>query len=169
MRALMIVLALVALPFVASLAQQPTSPTEQDQECKEDTNSNCNDELPPPPPPPPPTTCGPTISGPTATVSGSVSNALGGLSGVCVQVLLNGALIAGATTSGTPGTIGSFSIGLAPPSTGAMFLVCAVAPTGLTQTFPSVTFGFPACPSGFAGYSAPLTSGGAALGLSFTF
>jgi hypothetical protein len=160
MRALTVVLALVALPFVASLAQQPQT----HHPCESDTNVKCNDDVPPPPP-----TCGPTISGPTATVSGSVSNALGGLSGVCIQVLLNGALIAGATTSGATGTIGSYSIGLAPPSTGATYLVCAVAPTGLIQTFPSVTSGFPVCPSGFAGYSAPLTPGGAALLVNFTF
>ena len=161
MRALTVVLALVALPLVASLAQQPQTPPLTHHPCESDVNVKCNDDVPPPPPP-----CGPTVSGPTATVS--ASNALGGLSGVCIQVLSNGALIAGDTTSGATGAIGSYSIGLAPPSTGATYLVCAVAPTGLTQTFPT-TAGFPACPSGFAGYSFPLTPGGAAQLVNFTF
>jgi hypothetical protein len=167
MRALTVVLALVALPLVASLAQQPQTPPQTHHPCESDVNVKCNDDVPPPPPPPP--TCGPTVSGPTATVSGSASNALGGLSGVCIQVLSNGALVAGDTTSGATATIGSYSIGLAPPSTGATYLVCAVAPTGLIQTFPDVASGFPVCPSGFAGYSFALTPGGGALLVNFTF
>jgi hypothetical protein len=163
MRALTIVLALVAMPLVAGLAQQdpdPTHPTHPPTPgCEADTNVKCNDDVPPPP------ACGPTISSPTASVSGAVFTVAGTtLSGVCIQVLLNGALVAGSTTT----SAGSFSIGLAPPSTGVTYLVCAVAPTGMVQTFPTVAQGFLACPSGAGGYSAPLTPGGSDMLLNFT-
>ncbi|HVH66237.1 MAG TPA: hypothetical protein VM716_00060 [Gemmatimonadales bacterium] len=166
MRILMGVLALVALPFLASVAQQSDQGNQDSQQCESDGNdgTECNGETPLPPPPPPPSTCGPTVSAPTATISGSVTNIGVGLSGVCVQVFLGTTLTAGTLTDAT----GSYSLGVSAPSTGATFLVCLVVPTGSIQSSPLVTSGFPACPSGAAGFSPFLLPGGSALFVSFT-
>ena len=162
MRTLMGVLALVALPVVASLAQQPPHPAEPPCPTERNANSRCghNDQAPPPPPP----ACGATVSSPTATIGGNVTQAGVAVPGVCVQVFDGTTLVTGTLTL----TNGSFSIGVAPPSTGANYLVCLVVPTGTTQTFPLVAMGFLACPSGAAGFSAPVTPGGSALGLAYT-
>ena len=166
MRTLMGVLALVAMPFLASLAQQPSQGNQNSQLCQSDgkDGTQCGENTPAPPPPPPPSTCGPTVSAPTATISGSVTQLGVGVSGACVQVFLSTTLTAGTLT----GSTGTFSLGVSPPSTGATYLVCLVAPTGTTQSFPLVTMGFLACPSGAAGFSAPVTPGGSALGLAYT-
>lgn len=165
MRILIGVLALVAFPFLASVAQQSDQGNQDSQQCESDGDdgTECDDEITLPPPPPPPSTCGPTVSAPTATISGSVTQ-VGAVSGACVQVFVGTTLTAGTLTDAT----GSYSVGVSPPVSGATFLVCLVAPTGTIQSSPLVTSGFPACPSGAAGFSPFLVPGGSALFVSFT-
>jgi len=192
MRAVWVLGALLVVPFVASLSQErpdrdsrtlqsrdPSSEradrSERGKHCSRfaaradrdedesddrdiDHKRQCGSQAPPPPPSP---SCGPTISG-TASISGTVANTTGGVSGVCVQALLSGAVVAGAATDGS----GNYTVSVL--ASGEMFMVCAIAPAGSTQVFPSIGLGLPLCPSGNPGYQFGLLAGAVAQLVNFS-
>ena len=198
MRALMVLVALVAVPFAAGVAQGKGVPqrskqcakfaaheenekardrdrdgdrerdSDKDKDGDREHRKQCPPADPPPPPPPPPSpapvsSCGPTVSG-NAVISGSVTNSsFAAVPGVCVQIFVNGSVVAGATTD----VAGNYSASVL--ANGETFLVCSVAPAGATQSWPASGIGFPVCPSGLAGYGFVLTAGGSGLMASFTF
>lgn len=169
MRAYIVVLALLATPLAVARSQLPGNSScdngNGDENRSDSGSVHAHQGLcAPQPPPPPPSSCGPTVSAPTATVTGSVTKLGTGVSGVCVQVFLGTMVAAGTLTDPT----GSYSVGVSPPSTGATFLICLVVPTGSFQSSPLVTSGFPACPSGDAGFSPSLLPGGGASFVNFT-
>jgi hypothetical protein len=90
-----------------------------------------------------------------------VSNANGGVPGVCVQALVSGTVVAGAATDAS----GNYSASVA--ASGQMFMICAVVPTGSTQVSPGGP-GWPLCPSGLAGYQFAVSAGGGAAAVNFT-
>ena len=167
MRALMIVLALVVTPFVASVSQgraKPARPARRAAAPAAAQSGNCSQQQgqhqgndacdgtpvpPPPPPPPPPATCvaGSAPAG-DVTITGmvlQVSPAIG-LVDWCVELLSNGVVVATAKTDG------SGNYGFANIAAGSYMLCEVVQPTWI-QTFPDVAFTGAVCPSGNAGYA----------------
>lgn len=116
--------------------------------------------------------CGPTVSGGNASISGQVTNSsFVGLPGVCVQTYtfdpvsgVAGALVAGAVTD----ALGNYSMSVS--TSGGSYVVCTVVPSGSSQTWPITGIGFPVCPGGLAGYGGtPLLGGNTWLMLNFQF
>ncbi|HYK81742.1 MAG TPA: hypothetical protein VEU55_01240 [Gemmatimonadales bacterium] len=188
MRVLMAVLALVAVPFVASVSQESAGDNPgvrhayargHDHKCANDLRSDanhadrkdndhdrtCADPPPPPPPPPsppPPTQCWtapPPLSG--ATITGTLYNGVYGGPGLaCWTVTVSD----GTTTwSAVTDTTGSYTVtGLAG---GATYSVCEVVQTGWHQTYPPA--GFPSCGLAGYGYSFALSPGNSAAFVDF--
>ena len=182
MRALMIVLALVATPFVAGVSQghgKPARPARREssvrraehpaaavraaksaqncdqQEGQHEGDNDCGTVAPPPPPPPPPATCA-ASSAPAGDVmiTGSVLQDAPrvGLADWCVELLLGGVVVGTAKTDAS-GTY-TFS-GIAAGD----YLVCAVVQAGRTQIFPTAAFTGVVCASGWAGYPMLMPAG----------
>lgn len=194
MRAFMVLVALLAVPFAVGVSQEPEhgdrdrdaqhssarrqndkqcakfaahedSDNEHDQDQDKQHVKQCGDPTPPPPPPPPAPSCGPTVAG-NASVSGTITTSAGlALANACVSVYdATGALVAGGPSDGT----GNYSVSLV--ANGSNYSVCAVAPSGAAQTSPVAGTFFPACPgSGFGSWTFPINSGDAAIMLSFVF
>jgi hypothetical protein len=169
MRAITVLVALVAMPLVASLAQGRDN-SKWSTGLRKGWNGGSlppglakKDPPPPPqppppqPPPPPPASCGlVNASAGTGVISGSVlegrTGLFGGLGGWCVHVSLNGTDVASVATDAA----GNFSVsGLAD----GMYLVCQDVQSGWTETTPG-GFGYPLCPSGLAGYTVNVVAGG---------
>jgi hypothetical protein len=168
MRVLLVSLALLSVPFVVAMGQDPS----QSQRCKHTTftphdaqdsgghsqDPDAQDRRCTPPPPPAPA-CGPTGSlGGSASVSGEVINATtnAGIAGWCVQVFKNGTALLGATTDAS----GNYTLaGIVGDTT--TYLVCEVQQSGWSQTFPAGV-PLPSCSSGALGYSFQLNTGNAA-------
>jgi hypothetical protein len=157
MRVLIVLLALVATPFVAGVSQgrghneakcnkrAAQHPGKEINKCDGPTNT--------PPPPPPATACAATVTpGGTASISGAVSPAQ---SGWCLE--LSGP---GFTTTAPTDASGSYAFTGLPAGT---YTLCEVVPSGWTQTSPPI----PApCASGF-GYQFDLLAGESALFVNF--
>lgn len=177
MRVLRVLLALVAIPFVAVLAQRPF---EDAKNCGQHLTSAekadargqragevlahggkhgvmdrpCESPEPPPPPPPPgppPSAC----AGSSLPVSGSLSivgkvrdAATGnGLAGWCVTIFTD----AGSAVAESDAS-GNYAFNSLPDGT---YLVCEDVKDGWQQTFPSAAMGGVPCPNGL-GHSFPL-------------
>ena len=169
MRGLMILLALVVTPFVASVSQgrgKPARPAHRaaapapraaaqsgncsQQQGQHEGNDACdNTPVPPPPPPPPPATCvaGSAPAG-DVTVTGTVLQASPavGLADWCVQLLENGVVVATAKTDGS----GNYAFANIAAGT---YMLCEVVQASWIQTFPTVAFTGAACASGNGGYA----------------
>ena len=179
MRVLRVVLALVAIPFVAVLAQRPFEDAKncgQHLTSAEKANARsghagavlahggkhgvmdrpCESPTPPPvdPPSPPPPACAVSalpVSGPLSIV-GKVRDAatVVGLAGWCVQLFTDaGSAIAESDASG------NYIFANLPDSPDAAYLICEDVKDGWQQTFPSVAMGGVPCPTGL-GHSFPL-------------
>jgi hypothetical protein len=170
MRALKVLIALVAMPLVAGVAQGPDH-----QKWSTGLRTGWHGgslppglakkdptvPQPPPPPPPPPPAPGPSCgvanpSAGTGAISGSViegrTGLFGGLSGWCIHLSVNGTEVASQASDGA----GNFNFtGLAD----GMYLVCQDVQTGWTETTPSGAF-YPVCPSGNSGYTVNVVAGG---------
>jgi hypothetical protein len=141
MRVLRILLALVAAPFVASVAQglghdAAHCARRADQHPGKDINK-CADQTPPPS-----SACAvvaPAVTG-TGVLTGTVFNSSNWsfIANACVEVSLNGQFIGRAMTDANG--VYSFS-GLGTNS----YSVCLVVPSTMAETFPSTG---PGCPSG---------------------
>jgi hypothetical protein len=144
MRVLRILLALVAAPFVAGVAQglghdAAHCARRADQHPGKDINK-CPDQTPPPPPPS--SGCvvvAPPVTG-TGQLTGTVFNSSNWsfIGNACVELSLNGQFL-GRAMSDVNGVY-SFS-GLGTNS----YDVCLVVPSTMTETFPSSG---PGCPTG---------------------
>lgn len=199
MRALMLLAALVAVPFAASVAQDRDD-SQRSKQCSKFAAHRDNDgrrtgqdadkdegrsdgdrehrkQCPPADPPSSGGTggstggssggstssCGPTVSGGNAVISGQVTNSsFAGVPGVCVQISVNGALVAGAVTD----ALGNYSASVA--ASGQTFVVCLAGSAAATQSWPASNIGFPQCTPTQAGYGFVLTAGGQGLMASFT-
>lgn len=183
MRALNVLVALVAIPLVASVAQgqdhqkwstgQKTgwngaavppgyavSCTKANAHSPVSTRTPCDAPPAPqqPPPPPPSPSCGVanTPAG-TGAISGSViegrTGLFGGLSGWCVHLSLNGTDVAAQATDAA----GNFNFtGLAD----GMYLVCQDVQSGWSEGTPSGSF-YPPCPGSiWPGYTVTVVAGG---------
>ena len=143
MRVLLVLLALVATPFLVGAAQGLGHDA---QHCaariaknKKDKPVNKCDETPPPPP-----SCvssAPSTAG-TASIDGKVyldASPWSGLAGWCVQ--LTGTVTATAVTDAS----GAYRFSGLPAGT---YTVCEDQQSGWSETFPSASYGA-ACPTGF--------------------
>jgi Big-like domain-containing protein len=195
MRAFMVAVALLAVPFAVSVSQEPehgdrdrdaqhsSARRENDKQCAKfaahrDNDNNqgedqdkdhakqCGDpSTPPPPPPPPAPSCGPAVAG-NASVSGTITSSAGlALANACVSVYDATGAL---IAGGLANSTGNYTVSVV--ANGGNLSVCATAPSGATQTSPMPGTFFPACPgSGFGSWTFPVASGDAAIMLNFVF
>jgi hypothetical protein len=165
MRVLLVLLALVATPFMTGVAQGKSKHEAEhcakrlaklalkDKKIKEKDIANCVE--PPPPPLPPPASCVASAPGTgTAMVSGEVyvdADPFGGLSSWCVT------LIGPVTATTVTDLYGNYTFTGVPAGA---YTVCETIQSGWSESFPSAGFGGP-CPSGY-GWSVTLADGDAA-------
>ncbi len=185
MRVLMVLLALVAMPLAAGVAQEEPSDNpgvrhawarghDKDNKCDNDDRSDarradrkgddddrqCADPAPSPSPTPPPSPCTPPapLSG-GATISGTVVNGWGGPGLGCWTVTAYDGTNTFTTVTTTAGSYSLSVPGSATPT--ATYAVCAVVQSGWHQVWPGM--GMPAvCGMGGFGYQFPLIAGNSA-------
>ncbi len=194
MRVLMVLLALVAMPLVAGVAQEEPSDNpgvrhawarghDKDNRCDNDERSDarradrkdsdhdrqCAAPVDPPPSTPPPSpTPPPSACTPTTFPSGGAT-----ISGMVYNGLYSGTGLSCWTVTVSDGTTtlttvtdvnGNYSVTV-PATAGVTYTVCEVVQSGWHQTWPIA--GFPSCGLAGWGYAFPLTVGGSAAGVSF--
>jgi hypothetical protein len=153
MRVLIVLLALVATPFVAGVSQ---GRGHNDEKCAKRAAQHPGKEInkcdgPTTTPPPPAAACVSSVVLPagTSSITGTVFDASwSGLSGWCVELSVNGSVVAATLTDAS----GKYAFTSLPPNT---YTVCEVVVSGWQQTYPPMSA---SCASGL-GYEFPLATG----------
>ena len=168
MRALIVALALVATPFLASVSQNQNGmncDNGQGDEHRSDSGQvNAHQGLcapqPPPPPPPPPSCTESQLTGGSATIRGRVE--LGQspftlLEGWCVELRDPVSDVLLATTVSTIAALDGMNNFLFTTVPAGTYKICEVKPAGTTWTQAYPTIG-PTCAFGL-GFTTPVTAG----------